>query len=159
MKKIFLVCLTVFVTLLISVVIFLNSSLNPIEKARQMAIQLVSQEQLIKQVDDFYWYTGETQTYSLVGKNAQAEKVYIVVDVANVTGTVYQAHEIIERQVIEQKVRDTAPSALIKKTTLGIEANQVVWEVMYTVNRQLNYSIFDAKSGQLIREIKTAVNE
>lgn len=159
MKKIFLVCLTVLVTLLISVMVFLNSSLSPIEKARQMAIQLVSQEQLIKQVDAFYWYTGETQTYSLVGKNAQAEKVYIVIDVANVTGTVYQAHEIVERQVVEQKVRDTVSPAIVKKTTLGIEANQVVWEVMYTLHKQLNYSIFDAKTGQLIREIKTAINE
>lgn len=159
MKKIFLVCLTVLVTLLISVIVFLNSSLNPIEHARQMAIQLAAQEQLIKQVDDFYWYTGETQTYTLVGKNEQAEKIYIVIDVANVTGMVYQAHEIIERQVIEQKVRDTASSVIIKKTTLGIEGNKVVWEVMYTLHRQLNYSIFDAKTGQLIHEIKTTTNE
>lgn len=159
MKKIFLVCLGVLLTLVISVIAFFNTSLAPIEQARQMAIQLVSQEQLIQQVEEFYWYTGETQTYSLVGKNKQSEKVYIVIDVANVTGDVYQAHEIIERQVIEQKVKDTVSPVVIKKTTLGIEANQVVWEVMYTLNRQLNYSVFDAKSGQLIREIKTAVNE
>lgn len=159
MKKIFVVCLTVLVTLLISVIVFLNSSLNPIEHARQMAVQLVAQEQLIEQVDDFYWYTGETQTYSLVGKNKQAETVYVVIDVANVTGMVYQEHEIIERQVIEQKVKDAASLARIKKTTLGIEGNKVIWEVMYTLHRKLNYSIFDAKTGQLIHEIKTTTNE
>lgn len=159
MKKIFLICLTVLVTLFISVVVFLNSSLDPIEKARQMAVQLVSQEQLIKQVDDFYWYTGETQTYSLVGKNNQAERVYIVIDVANVTGAVYADNEIVDRQIIEQKVKDKHPAVVIKKTTLGIEANQVVWEVMYTYNQKISYSMFNAKTGELIREIKTAANE
>lgn len=159
MKKINLVCLGVLGTVFFSIILFFNSSLAPIEQARQMAIQLVAQEQLIQQVDDFYWYTGEIQTYALVGKNKQSEKVYIVIDVANVLGTVYQANEIIDRQIIEQKVKDTDSSIVIKKTTLGIESNQVVWEVMYTLNKQLNYSVFDAKSGELIREIKTSMNE
>lgn len=159
MKKIILVCLGVLATLVISVVVFLNSSLSPIEKARQMAIQLVSQEQLIKQVDDFYWYTGETQTYSLVGKKENAERVYIVIDVANFTGTVYADNEIVDRRMIEQKVKAKDSTVIIKRTTLGIEANRVVWEVMYTHDQKISYSIFDAKSGELISEIKTAMNE
>lgn len=159
MKKIVLVCLGVLATLVISVVVFLNSSLSPIEKAREMAVQLVSQEQLITQVDDFYWYTGEKETYALVGKKDNQERVYIVIDVANVTGVVYADNEIVDRQVIEQKVKDKYSGVILKKTTLGIEGSQVVWEVMYTHNHKLSYSMFDAKTGELVREIKTAMNE
>lgn len=159
MKKFLLYSLGVVLLLVIVGIGVLNHMFSPFEYARQQAIKMVSESNVLAQVDTFYWYRGRTQTYTLYGKNHHNESVYVIIDVASGLGSMHHDSDIIDQQAITQKVTQRYPQAKQNEPVIGMDNNVLIWEVTYTLNGQYNYMIFDAKTGSVLHEIKNATNE
>ncbi|MBS4770503.1 DUF5590 domain-containing protein [Carnobacteriaceae bacterium zg-C25] len=159
MKKILIYLSSVFVVLLLLTIGVLEKSFSKEEHARQQAISLVSEYNVLKQVEEFYWYRGQTETYTLYGRNNDNQLVYIVMDVKQNRGYVYHDAEIISRDAVMQRALNQYPSATVRRVVLGLENDRVIWELTYRLNGQYSYIVFDAKTGSVLHEIKNATNE
>lgn len=159
MKKIVLITGGIFVSVCITMILLMNYAFSPFENARSKAMHLIAQQALVEKVEQFYWYRGQTETYTLLGTKATGEKIYIIIDSQKSVGSVYASNELVDEQSVRERIQNMYPNASISNIVIGLDNQVVIWEVNYRQGNQLNYAVFDAKTGHLLHEIKNASNE
>lgn len=151
------------VTLLISIVVigvlcwlFISNALRDINKDKQIAIDIVKQEQLLSTVSHVYvWHLDET-VYTVIGKDEQGSDLYVMINMDKQVAKVYTPLDFLSEEAILEKSHQYVNNMTVLKNTIGEKEGRVVWEIVYkSSDVALGYIYIDAKTGELVQHIAT----
>lgn len=136
--------------------LFFSSALRDINKDKQLAIDIVTQEQLLSTVSYVYvWHLDDT-VYTVVGQDAQGADLYVMINMDKQVATVYTPLDFLNEEAVLEKSQQIVNNITVLKSTIGEKDNRVVWEVVYKSDGEaLGYIYLDAKTGELIQHIAT----
>lgn len=135
---------------------FISSALRDINKEKQVAIDIVKQEQLLSTVSHVYvWHLDET-VYTVIGKDEQGADLYVMINMDKQVATVYTPLDFLSEDVILEKSHQVVNNMTVLNRTIGEKDNRVVWEIVYkSADVSLGYIYIDAKTGELVQHIAT----
>ncbi|MEG0293991.1 cell wall elongation regulator TseB-like domain-containing protein [Enterococcus sp.] len=151
--------LGLFITIVGLLLIILITSLGyirasrPMRQARAEAIELANQHVKLASVDQFYWFTREATYFSLVGEDAKGQEIVVIIPKSGEEILIKKQEEGITEEEAKGIVRTEYPNERIKKVTLGMYQEQIVWEVMTKVSEEEHYYLLAFSDGALIKSI------
>ena len=140
------------VIILFSAIFYIRAS-RPMRQAKEEAIQLAKEHVDIQRVDQFYWFTREETYFSLVGETEAGKNVVVIIPKTGEKLLVFDEKDGLTQEQTRAVVQELAPQERIKKITLGMFNDQVVWEVMTKGNDELHYYLIDFKDGSLVHRL------
>lgn len=146
-------CIVALLLLILFSAIFYIRASRPIRQAKEEAIQLAKEHVPLKRVDQFYWFTREATYFSLIGETEAGENVVVIIPKTGDKMLIFDEKDGLTETQAREIVREMVPEEKIKKTTLGVFEEQVVWEVMTKVNDELRYYLIDFKEGELVHRL------
>ena len=138
--------------ILFSAIFYIRAS-RPMRQAKEEAIQLAKEHVDIQRVDQFYWFTREETYFSLVGETEAGKNVVVIIPKTGDKLLVFDEKDGLTQEQTRAVVQELAPQERIKKITLGMFNDQVVWEVMTKGNDELHYYLIDFKDGSLVHRL------
>ena len=138
--------------ILFSAIFYIRAS-RPMRQAKEDSIQLAKEHVDIQRVDQFYWITREETYYSLVGETEAGKNVVVIIPKTGEKLLVFDEKDGLTQEQTRAVVQELAPQERIKKITLGMFNDQVVWEVMTKGNDELHYYLIDFKDGSLVHRL------
>ena len=138
--------------ILFSAIFYIRAS-RPMRQAKEEAIQLAKEHVDIQRVDQFYWFTREETYFSLVGETESGKNVVVIIPKTGEKLLVFDEKDGLTQEQTRAVVQELAPQERIKKITLGMFNDQVVWEVMTKGNDELHYYLIDFKDGSLVHRL------
>ena len=138
--------------ILFSAIFYIRAS-RPMRQAKEEAIQLAKEHVDIQRVDQFYWFTREETYFSLVGETEAGKNVVVIIPKTGEKLLVFDEKDGLTQEQTRAVVQELAPQERIKKITLGMFNDQVVWEVMTKGNDELHYYLIDFKDGSLVHRL------
>lgn len=154
-RKIVILFSSIVVLLLIilfSAIFYIRAS-RPIRQAKEEAMQLAKEHISLKRVDQFYWFTREATYFSLVGETENGKNVVVVIPKTGDQMLIFDEKDGLTEEQARAVVREMVPEEKVKKATLGVFKDQVVWEVMTKINEELRYYLIDFKEGELVNRL------
>ncbi len=140
--------------LFFSAIFYVRAS-RPMRQAKAEAIQLAKQYIDLKRVDRFYWYTREETYFSLIGEEQDGEEKIIIIPKKGDQMTILNKSDGLDEQEVRAIMNQEFSDEKIKKITLGMFENQVVWEVTTKISDNLHYYLLDFKDGTLLKSIQS----
>lgn len=140
--------------LFFSAIFYIRAS-RPMRQAKAEAIQLAKQHIDLKRVDRFYWYTREETYFSLIGEEQDGAEKIIIIPKKGDKMTILSQSDGLDEQQVRAIMNKEFPDEKIKKITLGMFEDQVVWEVTTRVSDNLHYYLLDFKDGTLLKSIQS----
>ncbi len=138
--------------ILFSAIFYIRAS-RPMRQAKEEAIQLAKEHVDIQRVDQFYWFTREETYFGLVGETEAGKNVVVIIPKTGEKLLVFDEKDGLTQEQTRAVVQELAPQERIKKITLGMFNDQVVWEVMTKGNDELHYYLIDFKDGSLVHRL------
>ena len=138
--------------ILFSAIFYIRAS-RPMRQAKEEAIQLAKEHVDIQRVDQFYWFTREETYFSLVGETEAGKNVVVIIPKTGEKLLIFDEKDGLTQEQTRAVVQELTPQERIKKITLGMFNDQVVWEVMTKGNDELHYYLIDFKDGSLVHRL------
>ncbi|MFC4710564.1 cell wall elongation regulator TseB-like domain-containing protein [Enterococcus eurekensis] len=150
-----------FISIVVLLVIILIFSLfyirasRPMRQARDEAVELANKHVSLKSVDRFYWFTREETYFSLIAEDEKGKEIVVIIPKSGQEILILNQNEGITEKKAKSIIQKTFPNETVKKVTLGVYQEQVVWEVMTKVSDEECYHLLDFNDGNLIKSIPT----
>lgn len=136
------------IIVLISIVFYLSTSAY--RSTKKQAVTIAKELGQIETVDDFYWFTRQENTYSVVGRDEENIEKIVMIPENGKQALVVNADKGVNRDEAIQAVLEKDETKNIKKITLGLVNNKPVWEVTATSkDNHLVYYLVDFYSGKV----------
>lgn len=147
--SILLSCIAGLLLVVLIVSIFYIRSTRPMRQARNEAIALAEKYTDLKEVDNFYWFTRESSSFSLTGKDNKGQPIVVLLPKSGEKIKVYSQEDGLTEDQVKQQINEKHPQETIQKANLGIYHDEPTWEVM-TKNQQgdLQYYLVHFKDGK-----------
>ena len=142
------------VIILIFSLVYIRSS-RPMRQARDEAVELANKHVSLKSVDRFYWFTREETYFSLMAEDEKGKEIVVIIPKSGQEILILNQNEGITEKKAKSIIQKTFPNETVKKVTLGVYQEQVVWEVMTKVSDEECYHLLDFNDGNLIKSIPT----
>ncbi|GAA2890832.1 cell wall elongation regulator TseB-like domain-containing protein [Enterococcus casseliflavus] len=151
---ILLSAITVLLVVILFASIFYLRSSRPMRQARNEAIEIAERYTDLAEVEQFYWFTREETSFSIVGKDTNNNEIVVIIPKSGEKVSVSnQADGLTEAQA-KAFVRDNHQGQEIQKAALGIFEGEPTWEVMTKDgDGRLNYYLIGFKDGEEIKAI------
>ena len=145
--------LIIIVLLLLAAWATLAIANHPKNVARRQATTIARKYGGLKSSNGFYIYNREKTYYTVSGKNAKGQHIFVMVPQKGGNVRIIKAASGITSSQAKAKVQSQHPKRILK-TAPGIFNDKVVWEVSY-VNRQgsLCYDLINVKTGKFVQKI------
>ncbi|WP_430609535.1 DUF5590 domain-containing protein [Enterococcus sp. DIV0876] len=153
---ILLIAITTLLVLIIFSSIFYLRASRPMRQARNEAIAIAEEYTDLAEVDQFYWFTRETTSFSIVGKDKNEKEIVVIIPKSGEKVTVYNQEDGLTEAQAKQAIKEAHPEQTIQKATLGLFEDTPTWEIMTKDSEgTLSYFLIDFKDG---KEINTITN-
>lgn len=145
--------LIVIVVVLLAAWLTIAIANHPKNVARRQATTIARKYGGLKSRTGFYIYNREKTYYTVSGKNAKGQNIFVIVSQKGGDVRVVKAASGITSSQAINKVKLRHPKKVLKAAP-GIFNGKVVWEVTY-VNRQgsLCYDLINFKTGKYVQQI------
>ena len=150
----FISIVVLLVIILISSLVYIRAS-RPMRQARDEAVELANKHVSLKSVDRFYWFTREETYFSLMAEDEKGKEIVVIIPKSGQEILILNQNEGITEKKAKSIIQKTFPNETVKKVTLGVYQEQVVWEVMTKVSDEERYHLLDFNDGNLIKSIPT----
>ncbi|MHC5268061.1 cell wall elongation regulator TseB-like domain-containing protein [Enterococcus sp. LJL98] len=140
------------VMILFSAIFYIRAS-RPMRQAKAEAVAIAQEYVDFKRVDQFYWFTREATYFSLVGEQENGERVVVVIPKKGDQLLIFDEKDGLTEAQARGIIQERFPEEKVRKTTLGVFSDQVVWEVMTKMNEESHYYLLSFKEGELIKSI------
>lgn len=140
------------VIILFSAIFYIRAS-RPIRQAKAEAVQLAREYVDLKRVDRFYWFTREATYFSLTGETESGENIVVIIPKTGDKMLVFDEQDGLTEEQARGKIQVSFPEEKVRKATLGVYSDQVVWEVMTKVDDDTHYYLLDFKDGHLVKSL------
>jgi len=136
------------IIVLVSIVFYRSTS--SYRSAKKQAVTIAKDLGHIQKVDDFYWFTRQENTFSVVGRdNENVEKIVMIPEKGK-EALVINADKGVNQDDAIQSVLKRNETKRIKKVSLGLVEKKPVWEVTAIGNDDhLVYYLVDFYSGDV----------
>ena len=136
------------IIVLISIVFYLSTS--SYRSTKKQAVTIAKDLGQIQTVDDFYWFTRQENTYSVIGRDEENVEKIVMIPENGKQALVVNADKGVNRDEAIQAVLEKNETKKIKKISLGLVDSKPVWEVTATSNDDhLVYYLIDFNSGKV----------
>lgn len=153
---ILLIAITTLLVLIIFSSIFYLRASRPMRQARSEAIDIAEEYTDLAEVDQFYWFTRETTSFSIVGKDTNDKEIVVIIPKSGEKVTVYNQEDGLTEAQAQQVVKEAHPDQTLQKATLGLYEDEPAWEIMTKDSEgTLSYFLIAFKDG---KEINTITN-
>lgn len=142
------------VIILIFSLVYIRSS-RPMRQARDEAIELANKHVSLKSVEQFYWFTREETYFSLMAQDEKGKEIVVVIPKSGEEILIMNQNEGISEKEAKSIIQKAFPNETVKKVTLGVYQEQVVWEVMTKASDEERYYLLAFNDGALIKSIPT----
>lgn len=150
----FISIVVLLVIILIFSLVYIRAS-RPMRQARDEAVELANKHVSLKSVDRFYWFTREETYFSLMAEDEKGKEIVVIIPKSGQEILILNQNEGITEKKAKSIIQKTFPNETVKKVTLGVYQEQVVWEVMTKVSDEECYHLLDFNDGNLIKSIPT----
>lgn len=150
----FISIVVLLVIILIFSLVYIRAS-RPMRQARNEAVELANKHVSLKSVDRFYWFTREETYFSLMAEDEKGKEIVVIIPKSGQEILILNQNEGITEKKAKSIIQKTFPNETVKKVTLGVYQEQVVWEVMTKVSDEECYHLLDFNDGNLIKSIPT----
>lgn len=150
----FISIVVLLVIILIFSLVYIRAS-RPMRQARDEAVELANKHVSLKSVDRFYWFTREETYFSLMAEDEKGKEIVVIIPKSGQEILILNQNEGITEKKAKSIIQKTFPNETVKKVTLGVYQEQVVWEVMTKVSDEERYHLLDFNDGNLIKSIPT----
>lgn len=148
-----LVC-TLLLLFLVAARVFYVSQ-EPKLKAKDVALQIASEQVQLATVTDFYWFNTQKTYYSLAGVTNEGQNVYVIVSPETNAVTILQQEAVVNEQEARSITKQAKDTDLILEARLGMLEEEPVWEVNYRMtNGRIGYYYISARTGQWLKDIE-----
>ncbi|WP_033542233.1 cell wall elongation regulator TseB-like domain-containing protein [Planococcus sp. CAU13] len=150
---IFIVSFMSFLAIVLTILILILGN-SPFSNAENKAIAQVKDENRLTEINRSYVYSNKQKSVTVIGtdEEGQLKAVFVPIDGEEMAET------SLEGKITPKQARGIALDGMDVKevlhTKLGIEDNNVVWEVVFlTKNYKLNYVYISADDGSVWKRI------
>lgn len=150
----FISIVVLLVIILIFSLVYIRAS-RPMRQARDEAVELANKHVSLKSVDRFYWFTREETYFSLMAEDEKGKEIVVIIPKSGQEILILNQNEGITEKKAKSIIQKTFPNETVKKVTLGVYQEQVVWEVMTKASDEERYHLLDFNDGNLIKSIPT----
>lgn len=140
------------VIILFSSIFYIRAS-RPIRQAKAEAVEIAKEYVDLKRVNRFYWFTRESTYFSLVGETEAGKNVVVIIPKTGDKMLIFDEKDGLTEEEVRRMVQESYPKEKVRKLTLGVYADQVVWEVMTKVDEDSHYYLLDFKDGHLVKSL------
>ena len=151
---ILLSAITVLLIVILFASIFYLRSSRPMRQARNEAIEIAERYTDLAEVEQFYWFTREETSFSIVGKDTNNNEIVVIIPKSGEKVSVYNQGDGLTEAQAKAFVRDNHQEQQIQKAELGIFKGEPAWEVMTKDDQgRLNYYLIGFKDGEEIKAV------
>ncbi|RHH66534.1 peptidase [Vagococcus sp. AM17-17] len=138
------------IAIIVIISVIMYQSTATYRSTKRQAVEIAKNLGHINKVDEFYWFTRQENTYSVVGKDDKNEEKIVMIPENGKEALVVYANKGINQDDAIQAVLDTKETKKIKKVSLGLFKDEPVWEITAeSKDNHLVYYLVDFYSGKI----------
>ncbi|MCI0131292.1 MULTISPECIES: DUF5590 domain-containing protein [Enterococcaceae] len=136
------------ITVIISAILYRSTSTY--RSTKKQAVTIAKNLGHIDKIDEFYWFTRQENTFSIVGRdNNNEEKIVMIPENGKEAFVIYANKGVTQDDAIKAVLKKNETKK-IKKVSLGLVDDKPVWEITATSkDGHLVYYLVDFYSGEI----------
>ncbi|MGX4685727.1 cell wall elongation regulator TseB-like domain-containing protein [Vagococcus sp. JNUCC 83] len=138
------------ITILVVISAIFYRSTSTYRSTKRQAVAIAKNLGHINKVDEFYWFTRQENTYSVVGRDDNNQEKIVMIPENGKGALVIYADKGVKQDDAIQTVLKTNETKMIKKVSLGLVDEKPVWEITAkSKDDHLVYYLVDFYSGEI----------
>jgi uncharacterized protein YpmB len=155
MKKFIWILVGIFISLVGVLIFTYIRAMQPVDLAKQKAIETAINETDLVEVDDFGIYHGQESVSIVEGKDSNGESIFVFIPEKGEELVVRNKKDGINEKEAIKKVNQLTNPKKIVDVRLGMEMGIPIWEIYYLSEGNLiNYYHLDFETGEWLKKIE-----
>jgi uncharacterized protein YpmB len=155
MKKFIWILVGIFICFVGLLIFTYIRAMQPVDLAKQKAIEIAINETEIVDVDDFGIYHGQDSIAIVEGKDKKGQSVLVFIPEKGEELVVRNKADGISKKQAIKKVNELTNPKKIMDVRIGMEMGIPIWEIYYLSEGNLiNYYHLDFETGEWLKKIE-----
>lgn len=155
MKKFIWILVGIFISVIGLLIFTYIKAMQPVDLAKERAIEIAINETNVVEVDDFEIYHGQETVAIVEGKDKNGESVFVFIPEKVEELVVRNKANGISKNDAIERVNELTNPKKIMDVRLGMEMGIPIWEIYYLSDGNLiNYYHLDFETGEWLKKIE-----